>query len=82
MTQSIGAIRNMLLSRLVVMKKEIEYNESLRGEYLNQDSVLETLNNNYNKAVQAYELLNDLCSDGYETYGFYLEAEDFANEEA
>ena len=81
MTQSLGAIRDMLLLRLGVMKKEIEYHESLKDTYVNEDDVIEWLQEKYNKAVAAYSILNEIADFSYMSDGDWLEADFFEPEE-
>ena len=77
MTQSIGAIRNFLLDRLVVMKKEINFHEGLIDIYDNEADVIESLNEKYNKAVEAYTILNGIIESGYLSDGDWADSDFF-----
>ena len=77
MTQALGVICNHLLSRLVVMKKEIAFHERLTDTYVNEADVIEKLQERYNEAVKAYEILNGLVTDGYMTDGNWVEPDYF-----
>ena len=78
MTQSIYSLRNMLSSRLVVMKKEMDYRQKNYTDiYVNEDNVIKLMQSRYDKAVEAYKILNDLVADGYSFDSDWCEADMF-----
>lgn len=77
MTMSLGAIRNHLLQRLGVMKKEIDYHETLREDFANESDVIDSLKAKYEKAAEAYRILNDIVTDGYTSDGDWVDSDFF-----
>ena len=80
MTQSLGAIQNMLFSRLAIMKKAYDYHEK-HDDSVNKEDVSKLMTERYLRAVQAYMILDELVTDGYETVGDWGEPEWFEDEE-
>ena len=77
MTNSLGVIRNHLLQRLTVMKKEIDYHETLREDFANESDVIDSLKAKYEKVSEAYRILNAVVTDGYMSDGDWVDLDFF-----